>query len=79
MEKIRMHKKMAMTGKAPVGYSKGGMSKEDITREGKRGIAAGKALGESLRDKNAPMKRQRLEDRQPSKKMGGGMAKKSKK
>jgi hypothetical protein len=53
-------------------YSKG-MSKEDITREGKRGIAAGKALGESLRDKNAPMKRQRLADRQPSKKMGGGM------
>jgi hypothetical protein len=54
------------------GYSKG-MSKEDITREGKRGIAAGKAVGESLRDKNAPMKRQRLADRQPSKKMGGGM------
>ena len=53
-------------------YSKG-MSKEDITQEGKRGIAAGKALGESLRDKNAPMKRQRLADRQPSKKMGGGM------
>jgi len=48
-------------------YSKG-MSKEDITREGKRGIAAGKALGESLRDKNAPMKRQRLADRQPVKK-----------
>jgi hypothetical protein len=56
-------------------YSKG-MSKEDITREGKRGIAAGKALGESLRDKNAPMKRQRLADRQTSKKMVGGMAKK---
>ena len=54
------------------GYSKG-MSKEDITREGKRGIAAGKALGESLRDKNSPMKRQRLADRQLSKKMGGGM------
>jgi hypothetical protein len=49
------------------------MSKEDITQEGKRGIAAGKAVGESLRDKNAPMKRQRLADRQPSKKMGGGM------
>jgi len=48
-------------------YSKG-MSKEDITQEGKRGIAAGKALGESLRDKNAPMKRQRLADRQPVKK-----------
>jgi hypothetical protein len=48
-------------------YSKG-MSKEDITQEGKRGIAAGKALGESLRDKNAPMKRQRLADRQPIKK-----------
>jgi len=44
------------------------MSKEDITQEGKRGIAAGKALGESLRDKNAPMKRQRLADRQPVKK-----------
>src|SRR6056300_84560 len=48
-------------------YSKG-MSKEDITQEGKRGIAAGKAVGESLRDKNAPMKRQRLADRQPVKK-----------
>jgi hypothetical protein len=48
-------------------YSKG-MSKEDITQEGKKGIAAGKALGESLRDKNAPMKRQRLADRQPVKK-----------
>ena len=48
-------------------YSKG-MSKEDITQEGKKGIAAGKAVGESLRDKNAPMKRQRLADRQPVKK-----------
>jgi len=55
-----------------VGKYSEGMSKEDIEQEGKKGRAAAKALGESLRDKNVPMKRQRLADRNIDKKSMGG-------
>lgn len=55
------------------------MSKEEIAQEGKRIQASGKATFESIKDKNAPMKRERLADRVASRKkkvagrMGGGM------
>ena len=65
--KSGMQKKMS--GSSSIQKYSTGMSKEDIEQEGKKGREAAKALGESLRDKNVPMKRQRLADRQPLKKI----------
>jgi len=44
---------------------------KEIEDYGKQAIASLKGIGDSLRDKNTPMKKQRLLDR--VKKMGGGM------
>jgi hypothetical protein len=46
MEKIRMHKKMAMTGKSPVGYSKKCLKKLWVKE------MAGKAVGRIIKVKN---------------------------
>jgi hypothetical protein len=75
--KIKMHKKMAMSGKSPVGKMGGGMMK----KYNKGGMSAGdkfsakiKGMLDSYDDKTTPMKKDRIKQKlKASGKMGGGM------
>jgi|SRR5210317_1459332 hypothetical protein len=70
MEKIRMHKKMAMTGKSPVGKMGGGMMKPTGYKKG--GMAASR-LAERMKDKDKVSQRDMANASKM--KMGGGVKK----
>jgi hypothetical protein len=78
-DKIKMHKKMAMSGKSPVGKMGGGMMKPTGYKKG--GMSAGdkfnakvKGMLDTYDDKNTPMKKDRFKEKlKASGKMGGGM------